>query len=375
MPKRGENIYKRKDGRWEGRYIKSRNNNGKPIYGYVYSKSYKETKRKLIEKKQSSNTISNDKCFNYYSDIWLLTKKHSIKPSSYSKYANMLNKHILPEFAKYKINEITQKDIDNFVKLKMNIQDSTTEEKSLSLRYIKDIVSIVCSVINSVGKDNKFSYNFDKWTGNKTKDIEILSRDEQMKLTNYLLKYIDNTNLGILLSLYTGIRIGELCALRFSNISFYDEMAYIDKTMQRIQTMDNSLTKTQVIITAPKTQKAVREIPIPHFICKVLKKIAPENKNSFLLSGAENYYIEPRTMQYRFKTIIEKCSLKNIKFHALRHTFATRCIEAGCDIKCLSEMLGHSNVNITLNRYVHSSLEHKKTNITKMLSVLNFTPS
>ena len=104
-------------------------------------------------------------------------------------------------------------------------------------------------------------------------------------------------------------------------------------------------------------------------------RVTPENKNSFLLSGVEERYIEPRTIQYRFKSILKSCNLKDIKFHALRHTFATRCIEGGCDIKCLSEMLGHSSVSITLNRYVHSSIEQKKSNITKMLSILNFKPS
>lgn len=375
MPKRGENIYKRKDGRWEGRYIKERRNNGKPVYGYIYSKSYGETKRKLIEKKQAITLNSSDRRFRYYSEIWLLNKKHSIKQSSYSKYLNLLNNHILPKFSELKISDIKSADIDAFVKSKMNINNNAIETNGLSIRYIKDMVSIICSVINLADENKRFSYNFDKWATNKISEVEILSRDEQTMLTSHLLKTSNNIDLGILISLYTGIRIGELCALRFSDISFADGMMFIDRTMQRVQNIDNLQCKTQVIITAPKTQKAIREIPIPYFLCEKIKSIAPENKDSFLLSGAEKYFIEPRTMQYRFKSTLKKCNLKSIKFHALRHTFATRCIEGGCDIKCLSEMLGHSSVNITLNRYVHSSLEQKKANMTKMLSILNFTPS
>lgn len=375
MPKRGENIYKRKDGRWEGRYIKERKDNGKAIYGYIYSKSYREAKMKLLEKNQEIALKPDDRCFRHYADIWLQNKERSIKQSSYSKYLNLLNNHILPFFSNAKVKDITSNMIDSFIKTKIDIGNICVKTSGLSIRYIKDMVSVVCSIVNLSDENKKFSYCFDKWTTNKVSEVEILSRSEQMHLTSHLLKFTSNINLGILVSLYTGIRIGELCALKFSDISIADEMIFIDRTMQRIQTHNDSQSKTAIVITTPKTQKAIREIPIPYFLCEELKRITPENKNSFLLSGVEERYIEPRTIQYRFKSILKSCNLKDIKFHALRHTFATRCIEGGCDIKCLSEMLGHSSVSTTLNRYVHSSIEQKKSNITKMLSILNFKPS
>lgn len=192
-----------------------------------------------------------------------------------------------------------------------------------------------------------------------------MSKEVQNRLVKYLLKDTDYTKLGILLCLYTGIRIGELCALRLEDILIQEKTMRITKTMQRLQTLSNVDSKTKIVITTPKSISSQREIPLPDFLIKIIVGFNYNTKD-YILTGANNRYIEPRTLEYRFKSILKRCGLENYRFHQLRHRFATQCIELGFDVKCLSEILGHSSVNITLNRYVHSTMELKKNNMEKL---------
>jgi integrase len=171
--------------------------------------------------------------------------------------------------------------------------------------------------------------------------------------------------LGVLLSLYTGIRIGELCALRWENIDLTEKTMRINSTMQRIPDFTGGAAKTQVTITSPKSKCSVRTIPLPDFLAALLASFAAQPK-AFLLTGEKLRFVEPRTVQNRFKAYIKACGIESANFHCLRHTFATRCVELGFDVKTLSEILGHSSVNITLGRYVHSSLDLKRTNMAKL---------
>lgn len=199
--------------------------------------------------------------------------------------------------------------------------------------------------------------------------MRILSTTEQNNLNEYLLKNPENTSLGILLSLYTGLRVGELCALKWEDVSFDDKYIHVHKTMQRIQTLNGSDAKTVVIISKPKSDCSIRNVPIPDRLLSIMLDYqkAPD---TYILTGMNNLYVEPRTMQYRFKSIIKKAGIAPANFHALRHTFATRCIELGFDIKSLSEILGHASVNITLNRYVHPSMELKQKNMNMLSDLL-----
>jgi len=198
------------------------------------------------------------------------------------------------------------------------------------------------------------------------KQMRILSQAEQSLLTEYLLKESSNTGIGIFLSLYTGLRVGEVCALKWEDISFRDNCIHVHKTMQRIQVKSNSDHKSEIIISAPKSAYSVRDVPIPDKLLLMLQE-RQNAPNTYFLTGKTTLYVEPRTMQNSFKSIIKKTGIAPANFHALRHTFATRCIELGFDIKSLSEILGHASVNITLNRYVHPSMELKQKNM-NMLS-------
>lgn len=164
----------------------------------------------------------------------------------------------------------------------------------------------------------------------------------------------------------TGIRIGELCALRWENIDIENKVLSVNKTLIRIQNTNTLIaSKTKVIISAPKSKCSIRKIPLPDCIIPLLKAFAQKG-DTFFLTGETERFVEPRTMQNRFKKYVSACNITDANFHALRHTFATRCIELGFEIKSLSEILGHANVNITLNRYVHSSFELKTLNMNRL---------
>ncbi len=184
----------------------------------------------------------------------------------------------------------------------------------------------------------------------------MLSVSQQNSLVSYLSKSASPSDLGIFIASVTGIRIGELCALQWSDIDLEKRIIAVRKTMQRIKNIGGK-TATKIVITAPKSRTSEREIPIPEVLFSRLKSMKKCDDN-YILTG-EKIFSEPRTMQYRFKAILKKLNLPSVNFHSLRHIFATRCIAAGADVKTLSELLGHNSVEMTLNRYVHSSDERK----------------
>ena len=369
MARRGHNIYKRTDGRWEGRYIKGKDMNKKTKYGYVYASSYAEVKDKLDKKKANPiiqiKTEGNIKTMEQVCFLWLEEIKTQIKISTYVKYYNILHNHIIPFIGDHKINSIDTNLIRQFIDFKLT-KGKLSGNGGLSPKTVKDILSVIRLVFNfssNIGIDIKC--NFDcikiKSTG---KNVELLNDSDRQKLTTYLINNVDYTNLGILICLFTGIRIGEVCALKFEDISLSDNIVHIRKTMQRLQTPNStSEKKTEITITTPKSKCSIRDIPLPEFIAKIIIENKLYSEKAYLLTGEINSFVEPRTLENRFRNRIKTCGIENVNFHILRHTFATHCVELGFEIKSLSEILGHSSVNITLNRYVHSSMELKRLNM------------
>lgn len=192
----------------------------------------------------------------------------------------------------------------------------------------------------------------------------MLTTAQHNLLTNYLLDSVSPSNLGIFISAVTGIRIGELCALKWSDIDLEKRIITVSKTMQRIKNIGGK-TATKIVITPPKSKTSAREIPVPDVLYSYLKKMQCDN-DCYVLTG-DKLFAEPRTMQYRFKSILKKIGLPHVNFHALRHMFATRCVDVGVDVQTLSEILGHCSVELTLNRYVHLSIERKR-NCMKLFS-------
>lgn len=380
MPRKGENIYKRKDGRWEGRYIKKYDINNKAVYGYVYAHSYTEVKTKLNDAKsngteQSNNNIRHSKTLEYYSVKWLDESKSRFKQSTYVKYVNIIRNHLIPSIGRYMIATVSTDLAKKLVDEKITTGNIKTG-KGLSTKSIKDIVSVLRMILlYAESKGEKVNCNVDMISVKTeiTKN-ECLNKSEQMILTQYLINDIDYIKLGILICLYTGLRIGEICAIQFKDILMKEKILTVSKTMQRIQNFSDSDVKTDVIITTPKSQTSVREIPIPDFLIEILGQFH-NTPNAYLLTGRSDKYMEPRTLYNKFKVCVKQCGIKEITFHQLRHRFATYCIEVGFEIKSLSEILGHSSVNITLNRYVHSSMELKRINMSKLQENMNYLPS
>ena len=373
MSKKGENIYKRKDGRWEGRYVRVYGENGKTKYGYIYAATYREAKQKLEEKKCHGENLqveSAPNCNTRYSEIldaWLCSLCISVKESTYARYFRLIETHIRPFLGKYPICKISTQLIEGFIRNQLD-SGRLDGKGGLSPKTVTDILTIIKSSLEYARYNGcDIICDLRKLTIRKNdKEMRVLTQTEQSALVNVLLTDTDRYKFGVLLSLYTGIRIGELCALRWEDISLPDSRLKVRKTMQRIQnTSIIAATKTKVVITEPKSQCSMRDIPLPRFIVEIAERFA-DSPNAFVLSGDKNKYVEPRTMQNHFKAYIKESRIEDANYHALRHTFATRCIEVGFDIKTLSEILGHANVNITLNRYVHSSFDLKCANMNKL---------
>lgn len=377
MARTGENIYKRKDGRWEARYIDSYDGNGKAKYKYLYARTYSEVKSKLLNAQNYIRLSSdlekskdNDK-YEYWLDEWLYTKRLGVKESTYIRYRNTIENHIKPELGKYPINKISTSLMEQFVYHKL--QDGRIDGNGgLSPKSMSDIMIIVKESFKYAQSFGVIVVcSFERISFKKSsQEVRVLSNLEEQRLLSVLLRDIDRYKLGVFICLYTGIRIGELCALQWRNVSLSESVIKIEHTMQRLQNDDlNALQKTRIIVTEPKSCAALRMIPLPEFIIDVIKPFAG-TPNTYVLSGEGKNIVEPRTMQNKFKAYLAEGEIEEANFHSLRHTFATRCIEAGFDVKTLSEILGHSSVKITLDKYVHSSMQLKRNNMEKLKPAL-----
>lgn len=304
--------------------------------------------------------------YNYWLDEWLKNIKPTVKESTYIRYKNAVNNHIREELGELNINKIDTEIIRDYVNLKRT-NGKKNEMGGLSSKTISELITIIRSSFRYAESFGIYSSCcFDQILIKKeNREIRVLSKNEEKRLLYILNKNTDEYKLGVLICLFTGIRIGELCALKWENINLEEKTIKIVSTMQRLQTKEHNSRKTHIVITDPKSYSSNRTIPLPNCLLKYLFQFK-SSYSSFLLTGNDNTFVEPRTMQNRFKKYLREANIDNANFHALRHTFATRCIESGFDAKVLSEILGHSSVNLTLDKYVHSSMEHKRSNMQKL---------
>ena len=350
MARRGENIYHRKDGRWEGRYKVGYNDSGMAKYRSVYGKTYQSVKEKLTTLKAATVPTSSPGKLTVKElfEEWLSAVRLKVKESTYANYRMKADKHILPEFGGLRYEQLTVQMLHNFIECKLKI--------GLSAKYVSDIVIVFKSMAKYISRVHGFRNPLaDVILPNVTKtEMKLFSDNQQKQLCQYLLKNPDNTSICILLSLYTGLRIGEICGLKWKDIDFEKSILTVKRTVQRIRT---GIHGTKLIIDTPKSRSSQRSIPIPAFIMDILQNI--RKSDSFYILSGNTKVTEPRTMQRKFKSILKKVELPSVNYHSLRHIFATNCIKIGFDVKTLSEILGHASVETTLNRYVHSSMERK----------------
>lgn len=362
MAKRGSNIYKRKDGRYEGRIPIGYKENGKLKYKSVYARTFSEVKEKLTQlySVRQKRTVSSLKLtVRNVAEQWLSAAKLRVKQSSYSNYANIVAKHILPILGGEYYSGLTTQKLNNFIHNKL--QYGRLDGKGgLSTKTVRDIMRVYHSIEQYAVQEYGIKSTHFTMPKVEKKQLDVLNTAERKKLEQYLLNNLTNTNLAILLSLFTGLRVGELCGLTWDDIDFTTGTLFVRRTVQRI----NKVGASEVIIGSPKSKTSVRTVPIPVFLMEILLKMKKDGK-IFMISGTLKP-TEPRTMQYRFKAILQECQVRSIPFHLLRHTYATICIANGFDPKTLSELLGHADASITLNRYVHSSMQMKKNYVSRL---------
>lgn len=297
-------------------------------------------------------------------DEWLKLQRIRVKESTYARYETIIEKHIKSGIGEKSTFDVSDDVVDDFTRELLHV-------KMLSPKTVKDILVVLRSVLNYTSKRfpnviGTLQFSYPKEQKNT---IRVLTHDEQEKLTKYLLTDTDSCKFGVLLAMLTGIRIGELCALKWEDISTIDRTVTVRGTMQRLKNLENDTdTKTKVIVGDPKSSSSARVIPYTEHTARLVGRMNPNNPSAFVLTGSENY-MEPRTLQYRFAKYARECGLADVHFHTLRHTFATRCIEVGFEIKSLSEILGHANTTVTLDRYVHASMELKRENMKKLNAV------
>ena len=312
--------------------------------------------KKLNEVKNIIVSRRKRKDFEVVTEEWLKYKKNTVKKSTYYNYSYSVAKYLYPSFAGKNITKI--KNYNNFIE---ELSDT------LSPKTVRDIVTKLKEIINFYEEEHNTKLNIKKMSLPKInkKEIQILSNKEKQKLEKYCIQQNDLKSLGILICLNTGLRVGEVCALRWENVDFETRRIHVEKTIERIYSKEEN--KTIVIIDTPKSITSVRTIPINSKLYNILKQIRGKSKKTdHVLTGASEHHVEPRNYQYHFKEILKRSKVKKYKFHTLRHTFATNCIEAGMDIKSLSEILGHADVSITLNIYVHSSDKTKRKYLEKI---------
>ena len=292
-----------------------------------------------------------------FSDLcysWLNYKKCSVKISTHVIYSRTVTKHIIPAFPNKKCHDLSESEIIAFI--------NALYKKELSPKSIQDIVVIIKSIVKygNIMKIMNLTLDLIPCPKVSKAKTQVLDNIEVKKIIQYMNVHQESKNIGIYISLYTGMRLGEICALTWEDIDLINDKIIVMKTMQRIYTDSG---KTKVMVTAPKTEASAREVPIPQTLKNEIINI--NNKEGYLLSN-NNKCVEPKILQNHFKKIIKSLNFDDYSFHVLRHTFATHCIQCEVDIKSLSEILGHSSVNITLNRYVHSSFHTKIKQINKL---------
>lgn len=306
-----------------------------------------------MNKKQLSEVIN----------LWKADKKQYVKKSSFSAYTLLIENHVLPSFGNN--HNIEEQEVQAFVFQKLNT--------GLSHKTVKDILIVIKMILKFGAKNKWLSYvPFDiQFPTEREKHIvQVLTKSDQKKIMNYIQEHFTFRNLGVYICLSAGIRIGEVCALTWEDIDTDRGVISINRTIQRIYTIEEGNRRTELILDTPKTKNSIREIPISKDLLRILKPFKKIVNPSFFVLTNDAKPTEPRTYRSYYKNLMKELNMPELKFHGLRHSFATRCIESNCDYKTVSVLLGHSNISTTLNLYVHPNMEQKKKAIEQMFKGL-----
>lgn len=292
---------------------------------------------------------------------WLEGIRVSVKQSTYPKYYDVVYKRIVPQLGHIKMKKLNNALLNKFISNQLENGRLNGKNKGLSAKTVYDISTILKQILKYARIQGYTEQNFNIIRPRiEEKEYHLLSQEEMNKFQKYLMLSTDYIKLGILIDLLTGIRVGELCALRLCDFDFDRNLFKISRTLQRIKAIDeNSPTKTKIIIDSPKSKKSIREIPIPLPVLEKIKTLSFRSPNSYILTGTAKF-IEPRLFSDIFKRHLKTAGLPDINIHMIRHSFATLAIRKGADVKDLSEILGHANEAFTICKYVHSNLQSKR---------------
>ena len=359
MARHGENIYKRRDGRYEGRYVIGKTKEGKTRFGYVYARQFAEAKKMLLEKKAAqqckpvkagARRISLSEWMSYWMENELLG---SVKASSYHVYRRQIGNHLLPQLGNYDLSELTPGVIHGFVEdlEASGLAGSTTKGAyrllSAALRFAQEEGIIEKNPCRKI-----------KVHGTQSSEQRVLTQREQERIRSLSQTQDD---LFVLLSLYTGMRLGEVCALRWSDIDWEKRTITVRRTAQRVARLKpEDGGRTMLMIGSPKSMRSQRVLPVPDFLLERLKKRMAGTASEYVF-GVSDRAAEPRTLQRRFQRMMDKLGITGAHFHTLRHSFATRLLELGVDVKTVSVLLGHSSAKTTLDFYAHSLMDRQRS--------------
>ena len=298
-------------------------------------------------------------------ELWLERyMKHTIKIRTYNRYKSICELHLIKDLGEYELDELKPNVLQDFLLKKIDDHYSTNT--------IKGIVSVLKQALRLAITlefvDKEYCSNL-KMPSSEEKEISVFTKKEQQVIESFCLNHKKRNYIGIVISLYTGIRLGELLALTWDDIDFNSNLLTINKTSYSAK-VDG---KTQIIVDKPKTKKSNRVIPLPNQLVKLLKIIKKESNSKYVITTRNSGIVGNRSYQRTFKFILKKVNVPYRNFHSLRHTFATNAIELGMDVKTLAEILGHTNAMITLNRYSHSLLNYKIEMMNKLGKNLNLS--
>ncbi len=364
MARRGENIRKRKDGRWEARYQKGRKADGSIQYGYIYAKKYADAKKRRNEMLATlktepvipPDTEKDNIRLNDLFDLWESDVRNHVRKSSYCFYETMLEHHLRPYFGKMQVKQLNAAITQEFIINK--------QSENLSTTYIRSILILFQTILKSVQLQYQWTFQIPALQLPKPvkKMPEIFTVKEWKCLEEYLKQQTDEFSFGILICMYTGMRIGELSGLRWEDYDSKNTQFKIRRTVYRIKnteyTENSDASKTVLCIGIPKTSTSIREIPLPLCLQDDLRT-HQKDPETYVLTGTKRC-MEPRNIQKKYKKLLNQLELRYLNFHCLRHNFATLSIQNGSDCRTVAELLGHSSVNTTLNIYVHSDTDQKR---------------
>ena len=354
MARRGENIYKRGDGRWEGRYIRGRTPEGRAQYGYVYAATYsacREKRRQRLRELPREITPSNNMTLPEAVELFSVEReqKRKLKESTVSRYRYVVRQYIQPKLGAAPLYTLTEQRVADFYR--------KLQKQGLSAKSTRDVGVLLRAILRTATKRGCSCTGVNaELPICKKRQVEIFTEPEIVQLAHHIMDAPDLTGLGVLLTLNSGLRLGELCALRWSDIDLHAGFLRVEREVQRLYEQG----RTRLVMQPPKSESSLRRIPLPADMLSLLAAYKPKHTGDTCLLTGTAAPIEPRTMQNRYKSLLKRAGVPYRNFHALRHTYATRCIEQNVDVKSVSEMLGHSDVRITLQTYVHVSLRHKQ---------------